>query len=48
MYAKVILGKNRIVHLSWKRGVMLAIGLEPSRIKELEIKEENIREGDPV
>ena len=27
---------------------MLAIGLDPSRIKELEIKEENRREGDPV
>ena len=47
-YAKVILGKNRRVHLSWKRGVMLAIGLEPSQIKELEIKQENIREGDPI
>ena len=48
MYAKVILGKNKIVHLCWKRGLMLAIGLNPSEIKELEIKEENIREGDPV
>ena len=46
MYAKVILGKNRIQHLSWKRAVLLAIGLDPDLIRELEIKEENRREGD--
>ena len=47
-YAKVISGKNKRVHLSWRRGVMLAIGLEPDQIRELEIKEENMKEGDPV
>ena len=44
----MILGKNRIVHLSWKRGVMLSIGLDTSQIRELEIKQDNIREGDSV
>ena len=27
---------------------MLAIGLQPDRIRELEIKEENMKEGDPI
>ena len=47
-YAKVVIGKNKRVHLSWKREVMIAIGLDPSEIEQLKIKEENRKPGDPI
>ena len=43
-----ILGDDKIVHLSWKREVLLAIGMNISKIVELRIKLSNCKQDEPV
>ena len=46
-YGKVIYG-NETIHLSWKREVLLAIGVNPDKFDKLKINYNNIKEGEPI
>ena len=45
-YGKVIYG-DRTIHLSWKREVLLAIGMNPDEFDKLKLNYNNIKQGEP-